>query len=119
MSSTLDVNGRNYPPNANPHVYFARPVSLDTRLLVAPLFTHDPLISTDFYFLTLRLNAPIATATGRHSLMTAERQHRQQQQGNTDSCKLTPDSGDKDISDGSKAASMTTATGDAMERQRG
>ncbi|KAH9049793.1 hypothetical protein EDB83DRAFT_2522661 [Lactarius deliciosus] len=48
MSSTLDVNGRNYPPTANPHVYFARPVSLDTRLLVAPLFTHDPLISTGF-----------------------------------------------------------------------
>ncbi|KAH9175724.1 hypothetical protein EDB89DRAFT_1903553 [Lactarius sanguifluus] len=48
-----------------------------------------------FYFLTLRLTAPMATATAR--------QHRQLQ-GDTNS-------GDKDISDGSKAASMTTATG--------
>ncbi|KAH9027819.1 hypothetical protein EDB85DRAFT_2170994 [Lactarius pseudohatsudake] len=42
MSSTLDVNGRNHPPTANPHVYFARPVvSLDTRLpAVAPITIH-------------------------------------------------------------------------------
>ncbi|KAH9024955.1 hypothetical protein EDB85DRAFT_1894111 [Lactarius pseudohatsudake] len=43
--------------------------------------------------------------------MTTARQHRQLQ--------VDTNSGDKDISDDSKAASMTTATGDVMERQRG
>ncbi|KAH9008552.1 hypothetical protein EDB84DRAFT_1446865 [Lactarius hengduanensis] len=41
---------------------------------------------------------------------TIARQHRQLQ--------VDTDSGDKDISDDSEAASMTTATGDAMERRR-